>query len=139
MLLAQARLGRAEISLRKGDAPFAEAAAIRAALDFASLPEPIQEADALRLVGVAALAQGKLRVAEDSLDSALLLARRTGGALGEGEILHARAELHLRLGNRDRMREDALAAIAIFDRLQADSDRTRLADWLAENDRDAAG
>jgi len=72
MLLAQARLGRAEVSLRNGDVAFAEAAAVRAAEEFAALPEPIQEADALRLVGVAARAQGKWGVAESSLDAALL-------------------------------------------------------------------
>jgi tetratricopeptide (TPR) repeat protein len=138
MLLAQARLGRAEISLRKGDAAFAEAAAVRAASDFADLPEPIQEADALRLVGVAALAQGKLIVAQASLDSALRLARKTGSALNEAEILQARSELHLRLGNRERMREDALAAIAIFERLRANYDQKMLSDWLKENENGSA-
>ncbi|MEP6730240.1 MAG: tetratricopeptide repeat protein [bacterium] len=41
MLLAQAWLGRAEIGHRKGDAAFAEAAALRAASEFATLPELI--------------------------------------------------------------------------------------------------
>lgn len=134
LLIAQARLGRAEISLRKGDAAFAEAAAERAAEQFAALPEPIQEADALRLVGVAALAQGKWDVAMSSLDEALLLSRETGGALGEAETLQARAELYMRLGDRDRMRDDAAVAIGIFRGLQATSEVQRLGAWLAEQD-----
>ena len=134
MLLAQALLGRAEISYRNGDVAFAEAAALRAAADFASLPEPIQESDALRLVGVAALAQGKLEVAQKSLDAALRLARTQGGALNEAEILQARSALHCRAGDRKRMREDALAAIAIFERLQAHHDKEMLSDWLERSE-----
>ena len=134
MLLAQARLGRAEISLRKGDAAFAEAAALRAASDFSILPEPIQEADALRLVGVAALAQGKLAIAQEMLDAALQLAQQKGGALNEAEILQARSALHDRLGDHASRRRDALAAIAIFERLQAHHDRQMLTDWLRERD-----
>jgi tetratricopeptide (TPR) repeat protein len=136
-LIAQARLGRAEIGLRKGDAAFAEAAAMRAASDFAELPEPIQEADALRLVGVAALAQGKLAIAGQMLDSALVLARQTGGALNEAEILQARAALYARRGDRVSMRRDALAAMAIFERLQAHHDRQMLADWLRDQERES--
>ncbi len=134
-LVAQARLGRAELGYRKGDAAFAEAAAARVAADFASLAEPIQEADALRLVGLAALAQDKVDVANEALDHALALARRTGGALGEAEILQARAHLRLREGDRAGMRENARAAIAIFARLQAHCDETALTEWLAEHDR----
>jgi tetratricopeptide (TPR) repeat protein len=134
MLLAQARLGRAEIRLRKGDVAFAEAAAMRAASDFSALPEPIQEADALRLVAVAALAQGKLAIAQAMLDAALRLAQQKGGALNEAEILQARAELHDRLGNHAARRRDALAAIAIFKRLQANVDRQVLSDWLRERE-----
>ena len=132
MLIAQARLGRAEIGLRRGDAAFAEAAAMRAASDFSELPEPIQEADALRLVGVAALAQGKLMIAAEMLDVALGLAQRTGGALNEAEILQARSALHARLGDHVAMRQDALTAIGIFERLQAHHDRQMLTDWLRD-------
>ena len=134
-LVAQARLGRAELGYRKGDAAFAEATASRVAADFANLAEPIQEADALRLVGLAALAQDKLAVAGEALDRALELARRTGGALGEAEVLQGRASLRLREGDRAGMRADARAAIAIFARLQATCDVTALTEWLAEHDR----
>lgn len=76
-------------------------------------------------------------MAESSLNEALLLSRETGGALGEAEILQARAELHMRLGNFDRMNEDAVVAIGICQGLQATSDVQRLGVWLAEQERAA--
>jgi tetratricopeptide (TPR) repeat protein len=135
LLIAQARLGRAEISFLNGDAAFAEVAAQRAAQDFASLTAPIHESDALRLVGVAALARRKLDLAHESLDAALELAQAHGGALNEAEILKARAEYHCVVGDRNAMRCDARAAIAIFNRLSALHDRESLADWLRRNDK----
>jgi tetratricopeptide (TPR) repeat protein len=134
LLLAQARLGRAEISFRNGDAAFAEAAARRAALEFASLPELIQEADALRLVGAAALAQGKLATSRTALEDALKLARDQGGALNEAEILRVRAELHYLVGDIGAMREDASAATVIFARLGAKDDENALVAWLRARD-----
>ena len=88
----------------------------------------------MRLVGVAALAQGKLAIAQEMLDAALQLAQQKGGALNEAEILQARSALHDRLGDHASRRRDALAAIAIFERLQAHHDRQMLTDWLRERD-----
>ena len=131
ILVAQARLGRAEIRHRSGDAAFAEAAARRVALDFATLGEPIQQADALRLEGVAALAQEKADVAGMVIERALLLARERGSALTEAEVLEARASLWRYRSNTPRMREDASEAIRIFERIQAHSAATVLREWLA--------
>lgn len=130
ILIAQARLGRAEIRHRSGDAPFAEVGARRAAADFASLGERIQQADALRLQGVAALAQGKADIAETAIERALLLTRERGSALTEAEVLEARAALWLHLGNYQRMRDDAGEAIRIFERLQAHHSAELVRGWL---------
>lgn len=129
-LLAQARLGRAEISYRKGDARFAEAAAVRAASDFAALSEPLQQADALRVLGLAALVQEKLEQAARALDDALHLACTHGGALNEAEIRHARALLLEGTGDQEGMTAEARAAIAIFERLGAQQDAATLREWL---------
>lgn len=130
ILIAQARLGRAEIRHRGGDAPFAEAAACRAALDFEALGERIQQADALRLQGVAALAQGKADIAQPAIERALLITRERGSALNEAEVLEARAALWRYVGNHARMEDDASAAIRIFERLQAHHSAEAVREWL---------
>jgi tetratricopeptide (TPR) repeat protein len=129
-LVALARLGRAEVYLRKGDARLAEAGARRAARDFRDVPDPISEADALRLAGVACHALGKLADARAALDAALSLAREHGGALNEAETLRARAELAAATGDRGAARDDASAALEIFTRLNAEEERLTLARWL---------
>lgn len=138
-LIALGRLGRAEISLRSGDAALAGAAARRAAADLAAVPDPIQQAYALRLVGLASQAEGDVAEARESLDAALALARAHGGALDEAETLRARAELWVAMGDLASGRADARAAIAIFDRMHAVRDRDALARWAENNTADAAG
>src|ERR687885_526674 len=75
LLVARATLGRAELALRRGDGGLAEAAAVRAAARFAAMPDPIREADALRVVAAARVAQSKLGGAAAPLARALQLAR----------------------------------------------------------------
>ena len=99
------------------------------------LPSARQNGLSLRLTNTCiARAQGKLEVAQQSLDAALHLARTQGGVLNEAEILQARSALHCRVGNRACMREDALAAIAIFERLQAHHDKQVLSEWLERSE-----
>jgi hypothetical protein len=133
-LFALARLGRAEISLRNGDAPLAGAAARRAAADFAAIPDPIQQADALRLVGAAGLAQGNIAVARGALEAALVLARAHGDALHEAETLQVRAELGMVTGDIVGARDDARIAMGIFERLDAVHERDALARWIEEHE-----
>src|SRR5690348_1292619 len=66
-LLALAWLERAELFLELGDAALAEVGAQRAASHFAKVPHPIREADALRVVGAARVALGRLVDAESTL------------------------------------------------------------------------
>jgi tetratricopeptide (TPR) repeat protein len=116
-LVAMARTGRADISLQRGDARLAEAGARRAARDFAEVADPVGEANALRVVGVASLALERADDARAALDRAVALAREHGSALIEAEALRARAELEARTGADEAARRDAAAAAAIFERL----------------------
>jgi tetratricopeptide (TPR) repeat protein len=130
-LLRLARIGRAEISLMSGDARLAEATALRVIKELDVRSDPIQRANALRVVGGARLALGDTAGAARALDEALLLARGQGAALVEAEVLETRAELYVREGNRTEAREVAVAAIRIFEQLEARADRARLERWLA--------
>jgi ATP/maltotriose-dependent transcriptional regulator MalT len=131
-LLALAHLGRAELALRTGDARLGEAAARRAADHFASLPDQIREADALRVVGAAAVAQGKIDAATEALERSLGLARAFGSSLTEAEALHVRATLKRGIGDEVGARDDAQAAAAVYDRLGATAAREAVLKWLEE-------
>lgn len=122
-LLAMARAGRAELSLLRGDARLADAGASRAAAEYGAIPDPVGEADALRLVGAARAALGDVREALRVLERAVRLAHEHGSALIEGEALRTRAELHLSVGEPSRARIDAEGARAIFIRLGAVGER----------------
>lgn len=132
-LVALAHLGRAELALRTGQADMAEAAARRAAGEFAELPDRIREADALRVVGAAAVAQNKTETAADAVERSLTLARALGSSLIEAEALHVRATLKHSIGDEPGARADAEAAIAIYDRLGATAARQALSEWLVRS------
>jgi tetratricopeptide (TPR) repeat protein len=116
---AMGRMGRAELSLRRGDAPLALTSAQLAVEEFARLGDPANEADAHRLVGVACGAQQRYDEAFAAFERALAIARAHGHALTEAEALRDRVEVRLRSGTRTLARKDAEAAIAIFERLGA--------------------
>lgn len=118
-LLALARLGRAEVSLQSGDARLAEVGAQLAAHEFAAIPDPIREADALRLLGAARVTLRKIADAAEALARALAIARDHGSALVEAETLRTRAELSVVSGDTDGAIRDATNAAMIFDRLGA--------------------
>jgi tetratricopeptide (TPR) repeat protein len=130
-LVAMARTGRAELSLRQGDPALAAAGARRAAQDFAVLPEPVGEANALRLLGAAGLELGRLDDASTALDRALALAVEHGSAVIEAEARASRAELAAAGESLDEARREASRAIEIFERLGALAERDALRRWLA--------
>lgn len=117
-LAAMAQVGRAEVCLSRGDARMAAAQARRAATDFANVPDPVREADALRLTGVASLAVGDHAEARTAIERAVSLARAHGSALIEAESLRARAQLRRATGDPVGASTDADAASAIFARLK---------------------
>jgi len=133
-LVAMARVGRAEVALQAGDAHLAEMGARVAAQQFASIPDPIGEADAMRLVGVACRAAGKFVEAGVALDTAVQLSQKHGSPLVEAESLHARAELAIVARSPHHARPDAERALEIFTRLGATEERTAVERLLAELD-----
>jgi tetratricopeptide (TPR) repeat protein len=128
-LLAMARVGRAELSLLRGDARVAEAAARVALAEYGAIPDPAGEADALRLIGAACATLGAPVQALAALNDAVELAAEHGSALVEAEARRTRAEILEAAGKRPEARADAAAAIAIFDRLGAASEREMLERW----------
>ena len=128
-LLALAWLERAELSLQSGDAALAEVGARRAADQFARVPDPIREGDALRVIGAARLALGRVGDAEMSLERALALSREHGSRLVEGETLRVLAACLVARGDRGAGRREIATAIGIFKELGADEQRSEALDW----------
>jgi len=129
-LRAVARSGRAELSLLRGEARVAEAGARVAAREFAAIPDPMGEADAMRLVGVAREAMGSAEAALEALDRSVALAQQHGSAVIEAESRRARGRVFAAVGQTSRAREDGEAALAIYDRLGAQLELALLKDWL---------
>jgi tetratricopeptide (TPR) repeat protein len=128
-LLALARAGRAELSLLRGEPHVAEAEARRAAEDYGINSDPVGQADALRVVGMARVALGSRNDAMAALDQSIELARSHGSALVEAEALRARAELFAALGHTERARTDAEAAAELYRRLGAEAEREAAMAW----------
>jgi tetratricopeptide (TPR) repeat protein len=121
MLESLARLGLGELALEKGDAALAEAIARHAAKRFAADGNALREADALRVVGAACLAQQKLRDARDVLRRALELAVANGARLLEAEIRRLNVELLLTSGHREAAATEAHEAARLFEKLGSPS------------------
>lgn len=130
-LAAMGRIGRAEIALRRGDAVLAGATARRAAREFARLDDPLNEADATRLLGCALCRSGEFSEAGGAFADALAIARDRGYALVEGETLRDRVGLWELLERFTDALADGDAALAIFTRLHAVAERDVLALRLA--------
>ena len=126
-LVAMGRIGRAEIALRRGDAVLAGATARRAAREFAVLDDPLNEADAKRLLGCALYRSGDFTEAGAAFSDALGIARDRGHALVEAETLRDRVGLWVRLERVLDALADGEAAMAIFLRLGAAVERDALA------------
>lgn len=119
---AMGRVGRAEIALRRGDAPLAETTARLAIDELAPLGDPLNEADAQRVVGAACAAQERYDDALEAFARALDIARAHGHALNEAETLRDRGDVQLRRGAHALALDDALASLAIFEKLGAQSE-----------------
>jgi tetratricopeptide (TPR) repeat protein len=128
---AMGRTGRAEIALRRGDAPFAETAARLAIEELGPLGDPLNEADAHRVVGAACAAQQRYDDALAAFARALSIAGEHGHALNEAETLRDRAAVRMQRGERDLALEDARASIAMFEKLGASSECEALRERIA--------
>ena len=118
-VVAMGRIGRAEVALRMGDPQFARGTAQRAAEELNELQDPMNEADAHRLVGAAATVMGRFADADAAFDRALSIARERGHTLVEAETLRDRARGMFARDAHERARADAESAIALFEKLGA--------------------
>ena len=131
-LTAMARAGRADISLRRGEAAVAAADARRAVVEYREMGDAMGEADALRTLGLACLALEDRAQAETAISNALELATQSGATLIQAECLAARARLAVAVGTRDLAHSAYLQAIGLFESLGAHLDRDQLAQWWDE-------
>jgi len=127
-----AHAGRAELMLRHGDAEIACAGARQAVHECREIPDPVGEADALRLMAEAHLELGALSEAQEPVARAVALARRHHNALVEAEALRVRAHLFARAGDRENARDDADGAIVLYTRLGAHAEYLKLRCWVRE-------
>ena len=138
-LLALARLGRAEIALRRRDFALAATAARRLTVEFGHLGDRIREADAMRLEGVASTGLRHYDRARTLLDRSLELSREIGALLNVAESLRARAELAAALGTMEDAVADGQGAVEAYRALgatrEADTVMRWLAQWLPDGDR----
>ena len=130
-LAAMGRTGRAEIALRRGDAPLAETTARLVIDELRQLGDPLNEADALRVMGAACAAQRRYDDALQSFSRALEIARAHGHALNEAEVLRDRVDVRVRRAERALALDDARAALAIFERLGARAECDALGERIA--------
>jgi tetratricopeptide (TPR) repeat protein len=129
MLESLARLGLAEVALVTHDSVLAEAIARHAAKRFGALGDSLREADALRVLGAACLAQQKLSVARDVVDRARQLATAHGARLLEAEIRLLDAELLLASGNEKGASREAGEAARLFDGVGSPGKAKKARDW----------
>lgn len=137
-LVALTLVGRAEISLLRGDAALAEATAVRAARDLGTVPDPARQADAIRLSGVARMALGRVAAARSTLDEAVSLAQAHASTLIEAESRWARAQVALAAADHAAAAADAQQAATIFQQLDAPVEVATISAWLAQHALSAA-
>lgn len=134
-LVALTLVGRAEISLLRGDAPLAEVAAHRAANDLGAVPDPARQADALRVCGTAKRVLGKFDEARITFDQAVDLAVAHANAFIEAESRWARAQLQQTRGETGAALDDAERAAAIFRKVGAPTELEAVSEWIGARRR----
>lgn len=124
-LTGLSRAGRAEVELRRGRVDFGRQLAERGLEEIRDVGDPISEAEALRVLGLARAATPPERGAGvDDLREALRLARDTGSTLLEGEIERDLAGLLLETGRAEELGEGRRRlerAVELFERVGADA------------------
>jgi tetratricopeptide (TPR) repeat protein len=129
-LAAMAQVGRAEISLRRGDYALARATASRAVTVFSTIPDFLHQADALR---VQADASDQLRfplVADAAIAQAYELARTHEHRLQEAQILQTHAQILLRRGEPGEAKARGHEALAAFERLGSTAAAQEMREFL---------
>jgi tetratricopeptide (TPR) repeat protein len=131
-LAALARIGRADVALRRGDAEIAYVTALRVAIECHALADPAGAADGLRVVGLACIARGELDDAAVSLTHAWTLAERCANPVLSADALRAYAQLAVARGSIGGARRHASTALGLYKRAGAIADFEELSKWKAE-------
>lgn len=131
-LMLMARVGRAELALRRADYPLAAVSALAAGRTSAANGDRETQADAWRCAGEAYTALGRHEEARQLLEEAITLAEGAGQALMQAEALLASARLSVQVGEQDRARDEAGRAAESFRRLGARSRLARVGAMLEE-------
>jgi len=116
---ALAEVERANLRVRAGDGALATELARRALERFERIGDPTGAAQAIRIVGLAALAQGDEAEAQARLDEALEIARAHEDALLRAEVQRDRGLLLRDRGEGDAAREAFADAIEHFRQIGA--------------------
>ena len=131
-LVLMARVGRAELALRRADHELALVGALAAGRTSAANGDQETQADAWRCAGEASTALGLHGDARRLLDEAIALAHNAGQALIEAEALLASARLSLRMNERERARDEAGRAEVRFRHLRGQNGLERTVELLRE-------
>lgn len=130
-LAAMAQVGRAEISLRRGDFVWSRLAASRAASVFATEPDFLLQSDALRVVADAGDRLGQATEADLAMSQALQLARSHGHRMQEAQALQTQSQILARRGNLTDARAVGTEAREAFSRLGSVVAAEEMAEFLA--------
>lgn len=121
-LAAMSTTGRAEVELRRGDAAYGRRLAERGLRQVRDVGDPISEAEALRVVGLAKAASPPDRSeALDDLREALRIAREANSTLLEAEVERDLAGVLLETGRAEQGRDRLRRAVELFDRVGAEA------------------
>ncbi|MCC7054685.1 MAG: tetratricopeptide repeat protein [Gemmatimonadaceae bacterium] len=130
-LAAMAQVGRAEISLRRGDHAWARATASRAAAVFAGVPDYLLQADALRVRADACDRMGLTGEADEAIAGAHALALAHEHRLQEAQALQTHAQMMLRRRDSAEARRIGSEARALFSRIGSVAAAEEMAEFLA--------
>ena len=130
-LIAMAMVGRAEVSLRRGDSAWARASAVRAAVTFRALPDFLLLSDALRVQADACDRIGLLGEADAAINDAVTLAREHQHRTQEAQSLQTHAQMMLRRGDRDQSRALGTAAREAFSAIGSVAAAEEMSEFLA--------
>jgi tetratricopeptide (TPR) repeat protein len=128
-LAALARIGRADVALKRGDSEIAYVTALRVAIECHSLADPAGAADGLRVVGMACIARGELDDAAVALTHAWNLAERSANPILSADALRAYAHLAIARGSVRGARKHASAALDLYAKAGALAEHAALSDW----------
>ena len=131
-LVLMARVGRAELALRRADHELALVGALAAGRSSAANGDRATQADAWRCAGEASTALGNHADARRLLEESIALASDAGQALIEAEALLASARLSQRMSELDRARLEAGRAEERFRHLRGQNGLERTVELLRE-------